>query len=176
VVDPTRIEPFSDEFCIEVYKAVKKINGKNGGRKKPSSQETGEDRQKPTYLDIPNAVEIRRNEWEKHKFDGTSALRVLYAGEERGYDFYINMDNVYLQMEIKGNTKSDPKLLEARFKYGMVLLGISLLDFDNKTKKAKKVFSQKNEDISIQDKIFLFSKAVSPTLLPMISSLGSLEL
>src|SRR3989344_5423852 len=58
----------------------------------------------------------------------------------------------------------------------MVLLGISLLDFEEKRKKTEESISQKNEDISIYERIFLFSKAISPTLLPMIASLGDLEI
>lgn len=173
VTDISRIESFLGEFCIKIEKPQEKTNDGNGGRKKPSSDNTGKNREKPTYLDIPNAFEVRRNEWEKHKFDERSALRVVDAGEEAGYDFYINMDNIYLQMEIKENLKIDPKLLEARFKYGMVLLGISLLDFDSKSKKDT---SQENDSVSIYEKIAMFSKAISPTLLPMIVSLGDLEI
>jgi len=176
VADISRVEPFLSKFCVKIDKPQKKTNGGNGGRKKPSGDDTGKNREKPTYLDIPNTFEVRRNEWEKHKFDEKSALRVVDAGEEAGYDFYINMDNIYLQMEIKENSKIEPKLLEARFKYGMVLLGISLLDFDSKSKKDKKETLQENDSTSIYEKIAMFSKAISPTLLPMIVSLGDLEI
>lgn len=172
VIDLKRIEPFISEFFVEVEKEQKKTGGKKGKRKNPPSEELGDDRQEPTFLNIPNAFEVRRNEWDKHKFDEKSALKTVYAGEEEGYDFFINMDNIYLQMEIKESVKLDPKLLEARFKYGMVLLGISLLDFDSKSKKSQKTSPQKDEDVSIYEQISLFSRAISPTLLPMIASLG----
>jgi hypothetical protein len=174
VIDYTRVEAITSEFCVKVEEQQTKNEGHGGGRKEPSSKETGKDRQKPSYLNIPNAIEIRRNEWGKHKFDEKSALKVMDAGEDAGYDFFINMDNVYLQMEIKENTKIDPRLLEARFKYGMVLLGISLLDFEGRKKKEES--QDTNENTSIYESIFDFSKAISPTLLPMISSLGDLEL
>lgn len=176
VIDLSRIDPFSNEFCIRIDKQQKNATGGNGKRKKSSGKETGKDRQQPTYLDIPNAREVRRDKWKQHSFNEESALRVVFAGEECGYDFFINMDNVYLQMEIKGSTKIDPKLLEARFKYGMVLLGISLLNFDSKDKKPKEISLQNDKNVSIYEKIALFSKAVSPTLLPMIASLGDLDL
>jgi len=176
VMDISRINPFSDEFYIEVSKEQEKNNGESGKRKKPPSKNDGEDREKPSYLDIPNVFEVRRNEWEKYKFDKKSALWVKDAAEEVGYDFYINMDNIYLQMEIKENTKIDPKLLEAKFKYGMVLLGISLLDFDNKDQKSEEKAQNESSNLSIYEKISLFSKAISPTLLPMITSLGELEM
>jgi len=175
VTDISRIEPFLSEFCIKIDRPQEKTNSGNGRRKKPLNDDTGKNREKPAYLDIPNVFEVRRDEWKKHKFDERSALRVVDAGEETGHDFYINMDNIYLRMEIKENSKIEPKLLEARFKYGMVLLGISLLDFDNKSKKDKKETLQENDSISIYEKIAMFSKAISPTLLPMIVSLGELK-
>ena len=176
VVDVARVEPFSGDFSIKIDQPQKKIEGNNGKRKKSPSTKSGKDRQKPTYLDIPNPLEIRRNEWEKYGFDEKSALKVKYAGEESGYDFFINMDNVYLQLEIKEDNKIDPKLMEARFKFGMILLGISLLNYDEKRKKLEEVDSKKDEDTSIYKKISTFSEAISPTLLPMIASLGELEL
>lgn len=174
VIDYTRVEAITSEFCVRVEEPQTKTEGHEGERKKPSSKETGKDRQKPSYLDIPNAIEIRRDEWKKYNFDERSALKVVDAGEDAGYDFFINMDNVYLQMEIKENSKIDPRLLEARFKYGMVLLGISLLDFEERKKRESS--HNTDETISIYERIFDFSKAVSPTLLPMISSLGDLDL
>ena len=176
VMDLKRIEPFTGEFYVEIDKEQIETPGPTGNRKKPPYKKTGDERQEPTFLSIPNTREVRRNEWDKYKFDDKSALKVLYAGEQEGYDFFINMDNIYLQMEIKENVKIDPKLLEARFKYGLVLLGISLLDFDNKSKKSPKTSPEKEEHPSIEDKIFWFSRAISPTLLPMIASLGDLEI
>lgn len=176
VVDISRIDPFSNNFCIKIEGQQEKSEGRNGERKKSSGKEKGERRQKPTYLDIPNAWEVRRNEWEKYNFNEKSSLKVIDAGEETGYDFYINMDNVYLQMEIKENNKIDPNLLEARYKYGMVLIGISLLDFEEKIKRTEKLTRQEQDDASIFEKISQFSKAISPVLLPMISSLGDLEI
>lgn len=172
VTDSTRVEPLMSEFCVVVSDPKKKSDGGGGGggRKKPPNNEPGEDRKDSSALDIPNALEVRRVDWEKHNFNEKSALKVISAGEGNGYDFYINMDNVYLQMEIKGDIKSSPELTEARFKYGMVLIGISLLDYDNK--KSSKIDS--DEIPSIYDEIAMLSEAISPTLLPMISSLSEL--
>jgi len=176
VKDISRVDSFLDEFIIKVYKSQEKTNGEKGKRKKPSSKDSGNNREKPSYLDIPNTWEVRENEWWKHSFNKMSALKVKDAGEETGYDFFINMDNIYLQTEIKGNTKIEPKLLEARFKYGMVLLGISLLDYDNRNKELEKQKLETNDKMSIYEKIAIFSKAISPILLPMISSLGDLDI
>jgi len=172
VSDITRVEPFSSEFFIKIDDSQKNTENGGGKRKHSSSNNKGHDRQSSSYLDIPTVIRVRKDEWEEHKFKQDSALLVKDAAEE-GYVFFINMDNVYLQTEIKGSAKIDPKLLEARFEYGMVLLGISLLDFEEKRKKDDS-FIQKSDEMSIYDRISLFTKAISPTLLPMISSLGQL--
>jgi hypothetical protein len=169
IIDYTRVEPIVVEFFIKVEGSQKKKEGKVGNRKKPSGDNAGKDRQDPSYLDIPNAIEVRKDKWEQHSFNEKSALKVMDAGEDVGYDFFINMDNAYLQLEIKESTKIDSKLLEARFKYGMVLLGVSLLDFEEKRKTNA-------DETSIYKRIFDFSEAISPTLLPMIASLGDLEI
>ena len=133
----------------------------------------------PSSLDLPNIIELRKTDtqWQHHfKYDA-DALSVKDAGEG-GYDFYINMDNVHLQTEVKGNTKIDHRLLEARFKYGLVLIGISLLEhFEGKKSGGKLEEKNKsNEDQSTFDKIYQLTRAISPILLPMIASLGDLEI
>ncbi len=173
VTDVTRSEPFSDIFVVEIEAPRKEGNGKRSKRKNPPSDTEGEERQKPAGLALPNTIEVRSPEWEKYSFgifDEKSALKVVDAGEESGYDFYINMDNVFLQMEVKQNTKVDPKLMEARFKYGMVLLGLSLLDYEEKNK------SEDDNGASMYDRISEITSAIAPTLLPMVASLGDLTL
>ncbi|PJB08187.1 hypothetical protein CO122_02405, partial [bacterium (Candidatus Gribaldobacteria) CG_4_9_14_3_um_filter_33_9] len=102
-------------------------------------------------------------------------LKVRSAGEDNGYDFFINIDNSYLKTEMKGDAKTDPVILEARYRYGMVLLGISILDFEENKHKDKKNGKTEENGPSVYDKISMLTDAVAPTLLPMIASLGSSE-
>ena len=177
VNDNSRIEPFTEEFNVLVSEPEEKKPG-DGGHRKPSPH--GDDdkviRKEPSYLDLPNMVELKKSDgerWTRHFKDDADALSVKDGGEG-GYDFFLNMDNVYLQNEMKGLAKVEPKLLEARFKYGMVLIGVSLLEyFEHKLSQKDK--SAEN-DSSIPEKIYHLSKGISPVLLPMISSLGELEL
>jgi len=90
-------------------------------------------------------------------------LKVKDSGENE-YDFYINADNIYLLTEIKGRSKIDPKILEAQYKYGMVLIGMSILN----------ELEEKDEE-SVYSNICEVTKAISPVLLPMIATLGTLE-
>jgi hypothetical protein len=138
----------------------------SGKRKPPSTNEKGDDVEKQSYLELPNVVEVYKENWDNHNFNRDSALRVIDSGEN-GNDFFINMENIHLLTEKKANTKLNSKLLDARYKYGMVLLGIALLkDVEE---------SNENEEESVYSKITYLTKAVSPILLPLISGLGDLQ-
>lgn len=179
--DINRIEPFTSQFCIRVTEE-QETEGSGGTRKSPPSEKKGEERQKESYLDIPNVIDIRKEDWDKDdykefEFHEFSALKVRSAGEGNGYDFFINMDNSYLKTEMKGDSKTSPAILEARYRYGMILLGISILDFEENREKNKKKNAKPNDNgLSVYEHISLLTEAISPTLLPMISSLGDLEI
>ena len=125
-----------------------------------------------SYLDLPNVIEIRRDDWTDHDFNELSVLDVVNTGEG-DYDFFINLDNIHLLTELKIKSKIDDDLLIARYKYGMVLVGIALLK-DYAIDKDESS-DEPNGDNDINSKIRYFTKVLSPILLPMIDSLGSLE-
>ena len=105
-------------------------------RRKPPSGENGDDREVAAGITMPNIIEVHEADWDKQTppFDKHTALRIKNAGlpDENGgngdaksvYDFYVNMDNLYLKTEIKPSNR-DPRLINARFTYGMVLLGLA---------------------------------------------------
>jgi len=161
VNDVSRVGPFLITIHVLVDPPVKKKEGKPGERIKPPGDKEGE-RHIPSSFDIPNIIEVRKPEWEKHGFDKDGALKVMDSGEN-GYDFYINMDNIYLLTEIKECSKHNPEVLEAQYKCGMVLIGMFLL----------KELEEKEE--SIYEKIYEVTKALSPVLLPMINNFRRLE-
>ena len=106
---------------------------------------------------LPNIVEVTEESWATHKFDRFTALKIKDAGdgEHNGvdkqtvsqYDFFINVDNLYLKIEMK-SAKSDASLLKARFMYGMVLVGLGLLQQDvaAQSKKTKRPEADEDED------------------------------
>jgi len=168
VEDASRVEPFEDEFYVKIEKEDEKRGGRKGERKPPSTIKKGEEIEKNAFLELPNVIPVRRKDWPLHNFNKESALKVIDSGEN-GYDFYINMDNINLLTEMKSNYLINEKLLNARYKYGMVLIGIALLN-DSKSKKENDL--EDNGKESIFDKIQYVTKVISPILLPMISSLG----
>jgi hypothetical protein len=174
VEDVSRVDPFADDFFVKVTKRVKKNSrGKSGSRKQPPSNEEGEDTERSSYLDLPNIREVKREQWEKFGFNGESALDVKDSGES-GYDFYINIENVHLLTEQKANTNIDSKLLEARYKYGMVLIGLALLKDHQSANNQNKESS--DSEIDINKKINYVTRVISPILLPLIAGLGDLDI
>ena len=114
-------------------------------------------------------------------FNEYSALRIKHAeryeaDEATGqvakdiYDFFVNIDNLYLKHEQKeGRDEAD--VLLAKFVYALVLLALSVINYDNQNNGNKN-----DEESFIEDKIEQFSVAISPVLIPIINELGGLEL
>lgn len=175
VEDVSRVEPFINEFFVDIVEAVKKNRngGKRGERKEPDSEDEGEEGESPSYLNLPNVIEVRRLAWEKHGFDSESALKVIPT-DNAGYDYFINMDNIHLLTEQKTISNINPVLLDARYKFGMVLIGIALLR-DYRCSNNKRGSTSISDDADIYDKIIYVTRAISPILLPMISGLGDLS-
>src|SRR5262249_3203948 len=140
-------------------------------------------------------IKVHEVEWEKQSppFDKFTALRIKDAGmaESNGasdekptvYDFYVNMDNLYLHSEMKP-VGSEPELLRNRFIYGNVLLGLALVHPEGLDQKARRDKRNKEGDndengepeVNIEERIAQFTRAIGPVLLPMVESLGGLEM
>jgi len=186
--DVSQVKPFENELVVKVRpKAGKK--GKPGKRKEPPSEKPGVDRDLPAGLSLPNIIEVKEEEWESgdRKFDKFTALQVINASEQvpegkdfghdedsASYDFYINVDNHYLKRELK-SSKTDEKLVRSQFIYGMVLVGLAILhDTSNGGQGAS------NDDVDedatpAEDTVEAVTRAIAPFLVPMIESLGGLE-
>jgi hypothetical protein len=198
VTDPSRVEPFENTFELKINDAKRTSSGGKGGIKKPPTKEEGIDREIPLGIQLPNITRVYEHGNVDRKgwldvdpaFNKYSALRIRHAGStadsgENGagtdvYDFFVNVDNLYLKTEMKLSGQ-EPQVPEARFVYGMVLLGLALLHQDANTKKAVEEviadgFEGRNAEASIEEKVEEFSKAVAPVLLPMIDSLGEIDL
>jgi len=193
VTDPTRLEGFENRFSVKVKPAAER-SGSSGSRRKPASKDPGGERDAPSGITLPNIIKVHEPEWERHtpRFDKYTSLRIKDAGEETNgggdaktvYDFYVNMDNLYLKSEMKP-AGANAELLRNRFVYGNVLLGLALLhqeEVDKKLRKEGKAETEGEEDEeatpkqNIEDRVAQFTLAVAPVLLPLIESLGGFDL
>lgn len=166
---PSSYQDFENEFTLKVVDFSEETGG--GGKRLPPNGEHGNGKAfAPIGITLPNVSEVYHCDWETHNFDKTSALQIMKAGtEENIYDFFVNMDNIHLLTELKSVAKNESKvkLYKARYKYALVLIGLSILgNFANN--------STDNDDIEtiVKD----YSKMVSPILLPMIEVLGGADI
>lgn len=171
VNDISTIKPFRNNFYVEVEPKKKKNGGKKGDRIEPPGEKDGKDRKKEGHLNLPEIIECRESDKNYQFKNNESGSLIIKDSGEEGYDFFINLDNIFLKSEIKTKKKKNPRLLEAKFKYGMVLVGLSLIDYFE-----KKAQVDKEEFASGLDRISNICSAISPVLIPMIDSLGMLEL
>jgi hypothetical protein len=170
LTDITRVEPFQETFCVQVAEETPKVPGPKGQRKPPDSNEAGNKGKTLGKLAMPNIIEVRLDKWAEHEFTAKSSLEVKGSRED-GFDFYVNMDNIHLQTEIKSRKQGQPQLLEAKYKYGMVLLGLGLLETQD-------LPIAEEEDSSL-DRLGLIrwcADGFSPLLVPMVEELGGLEI
>lgn len=197
VNDGTRLEPFENSFRISVRESIEP-SGVRSPRRKPPSEEEGDDRETPAGLEMPHMTDVLEADWERQTppFDKYTALTVVNAGSAESdeteaakstYDFYINIDNIFLRTELKnGTSKEEPEVVKARFRYGLVLIGLGILQGElgngarrNTPKKPIKEQERENDDSdeeSVEDKVAAITKAIAPILLPMITSLGSIDI
>jgi hypothetical protein len=136
---------------------------------------------------------VHEVEWERQSppFDKHTALRIKDAGvadinggsdAKAAYDFYVNVDNLYLRSEQKP-AGAEVGLLRNRFVYGNVLLGLGLLHQEELDKRLGREPSPDSDeededkpDENVEDRVAQFTKAVAPVLLPLIESLGGFEM
>ena len=189
--DCSQTVPFKNDFYIAVKDDVQNTTNRSSSRRrKPPGKEKGQDRDRPSGIKLPKIKPVWEKDWYDQTpspFDKHTALRIKNAGSsEEGeddlssnavYDFYINMDNVYLKSELK-SAKTEPKLAQAQFKYGMVLLGLAMLQEDIENHHQQDYNEEESENgngESIEKNVEAFSRAVAPVVIPMINSLGSLN-
>jgi hypothetical protein len=182
VSDPSRTEPFQNGFFVAVQSAATKSGG--GGKGQPPPSQNGDGREIPAGIQLPNIIRVPKEDWGKHTptFDEGTALRVKHAGSAMAegrrrdvYDFYVNVDNASLLADVRSG-RVERSVVESRFIYGMVLLGMGLLQQEGREAVGEGQAGEEKGVPAIEDAIERFTRAVSPVLLPMIESLGSLDI
>lgn len=186
VRDPSQIDPFENIFTVKVVKAAKSRPGGPPSPPRPPTQEKGRDRQVPSGIAFPQIHDVYEDDWTKQDppFDKYAAVRLVTDETSDGQDvheFYVNMDNLYLRTELK-SAAQESELTKARWRFGLVLLGLALLHEHAQTSQqesrngAGKASERSNDDNGdVDGKVEDLGKAVAPFLLPIINSLGALD-
>ncbi|HEY1580521.1 MAG TPA: hypothetical protein VGF82_25955 [Terracidiphilus sp.] len=195
VSDPTLLNAFTNTFTLDIKPEAVPHTSDGGERHQPPTKEKGQEREVPTGINLPNIILVHEKDWESHTppFDKYTALRIGISdvptsgqveagnGETQDvYDFLINMDNLFLKSELKSGGQ-EIEMIRARWKYGLVLVGLALLHDENQAKRTKTESEdggqdEENGESVVEKRVERFTRAIAPILLPMINSLGALEL
>lgn len=180
VTDPTLVDSFKNYAVLSILPAQEANGGPPGKRNVRPNDDDGPKGLQSAGIAFPKVVEVCRENWAHRGMNEYSALRIVLAEASEGnptanvYDFYVNMDNIFLQTEIKASRhKAD--FLRAQFKFGMVLFGLGILReslrVNSLPDKDREEAQQAPEEI-----VSFTTDAVAPMLLPMLETLGSLDL
>ena len=182
VDDETLIEPYVNCFDVEVGPYQEPSGGPPGPRREFPEGDGNGDGASDGGLAIPNPIPVYESDWEKYEnFDKFSALKVIQDTNDDGSSatntYYINMDNIYLNTELKASN-NNAEILKARWKFGMVLLGMALLH-GSQNQGASDDETQSNDELDEGqtpfERVFEATKMIAPVLLPMIDYLGGLD-
>ncbi len=169
-------EPFVNIAILRIRQQVDR-NGGGGNQGEKRGGDEGE-QEKAIGIELPKIIKVREPEWNEHKFDRYSACKIVQDYDEHNdnkdiYKFYINIDNIYLRTDMKQGGEN-PKLLEAKFVFGNVLIGLGLIkDYRDREEKAKSVSDEPLEQ-SVDEHVAQTTQALSAFILPMINKLGNL--
>lgn len=167
VNDETLVAPFVNRARITVLAEQKTRTGGNG-RNDNTLRIT------PAGIEFPEISDVYKDRWDEVDMDNGSALRIRDLGASEAVDatrylFQVNMDNEYLRAERRA-TPRKKELLDAQWRYGLVLLGLGLL------RGRESVVSDVDEQWDQGNWIAAASDAIGPVLLPLINELGDLDL
>jgi len=174
VTDPSRLDAFELELILEV--ADERTHQPPPGPPGPNNTNSGKGKRggSNSTLSLPDITPVHREDWPEHDFDETSALKIVHAGTEANeslYDFYVNYDNKFLLHSYK-QRGADAAILEKQFVYGMVLVGLALLQDHQQRAKGK---AHDADDFDIGENVLRTTSALGPILLPMLQAIGSLS-
>ena len=154
VFDRTMIEPLVATTHLEIVEA------REASPSPPSPKKSAT---------LPPITEVRRDEWGQHSFDECSALKIV--GHEDRYDFYVNLDNKFLQTEIRASNQLGSKVLEHRFKLGLFLLTLPYI-----SEELKKSAQLDESPEGLEDQVERMTRSAGQVILPIIEGLSTIEL
>lgn len=188
LTDASRVDELVNEFTLSVKPEAIPGNGTGGQRSgRNDSEDKGNegkgdkpDKQQPTFLDIPNPIPIEKSQWESQTpaFDKYTALRITpqptAPGEPDAWDYRVNVDNVYLQNFLVSKL-SQAETIKLRFQVAMVLVGLSALHQRRLMESGQSAEDFPSSESNVSDMVQNMTSAIAPFLLPMIESVGELE-
>jgi len=170
--DPIRTTPLECSLELTVTAPGKpKGSGTKGGRKSTDSGRGSSG--SPDRLEMP-PIQDKSHHDDEDWTDRTAMTVNLSDG--KADQFWYNRDNRFLK-DAQKRSKSEPRLLEHRFKLGLALLSLSLIDSLENSGATRADDEPEPEYVpDTEEEVARVTAAVAPVLLPMIEGLASIDL
>jgi hypothetical protein len=122
---------------------------------------------------LPNVTEIFKNRWSEFDFTEKSALHIVKRNDN--YDFYVNMDNVYLHNQLLHRKGTGKETAKFAYKWGLALIALGALrDLNGQETKTNKE-SETEEDVpivpTVEEQVSRFSMGVAAVIVPTVMDL-----
>jgi hypothetical protein len=196
VNDDTLSDPFVNIARLKIVSPSNNGGGDGGRDSRPGKGEKGaggngsggtggtqgnDGPPEPAGIQMPKIIKVREDDgpWKAHGFDENTACKIVEDAEVEGdedksvYTFYVNISNISLRTDMK-HAPDDVSLREAKFIYGNVLIGLALIHQHKSRPKPVYENATENEEVTVESKVDLTTRALAPFLIPMIDSLGAL--
>jgi hypothetical protein len=181
VSDISRVDPFVNRLMLDMEPPTSSSPGGDGKRSRSATTGNGV-RGTTGSLALPEVKRVHEDEWHRlsfHTFTEDTALAIVRADDDDHdvFDFYVNVDNKYVRA-VQKESKENPRLLEEKFVYSMVLVGLALILDDHNSKRPVNGDNKNNAgtEESIERFVARVTTTLAPVILPMIDVVGSLSL
>ena len=115
--DISRTEPIIETVFVEIQPGVTTPNIPTKSPRLPLPQTPPE--QPAINANLPELNEIYKSDWDRSGVNFDDRSGICLVENENGYDFFVNMDNKFLNVELKSASPADDLLLKTRFKVGL---------------------------------------------------------
>jgi hypothetical protein len=187
--DPSRVEPFRNRFTLTVRREREERPPQPPKPSRPPHEEQtpadGKDKG-DSRLNVPQPQEIREPAWTNQdpQFDRFTAMRIKRPPgapeDSHVFDYFINMDNVFLIQAMKTQAKRAAEHRE-RFKFGMTLIALALIRYDLEARKREQIQTESDDEEEnkskrpdIHDTVAEVTSALAPFILPLVDTLSEI--
>ena len=166
VIDSCISETFTNLFEVIVDEPQDYSSGGSTREKTKRHNENGKNQSRGFAM--PEIHPIYKNEWDLNNMNEQSALK--YVPTDSGGDYFVNMDNKYLLIELSSiKDKNKMELIKSRFTYSMAIIAMSIIGY-------YKNRQEDDEDVDIEEQVAEITTMISPVLIPMIEAMADLDI
>ncbi len=147
-------------------------------RKKNENDDEETREKKKTGFDLPNNTWIDKDDprWEENNFNESTAVKVTVAEtkkigdkEIQTWDFLLNKENKWLQLELKNNKKKlDEEVILNMYRLSLIFFSLSIIDYFRTHEIAD------SDALDVENSVGILTAGIAPVLLDTITSVSGL--